>query len=158
MILSNLVGKVSTIFLSVNLATVLTFKDPIKTTVFGGDSASLFAQRVNNERTLILKPNKKGINSNLLVVTKSNQYNFYVKSDEKNPHDFIQVVNATTSGSSRTIQKTNLFEMREGRGFILFKNNSSFVMEVNKESLKAGYSTFIPKGAPVILNGKRIYN
>ena len=59
MIISSITGKVTTIFLSMNIATVITFSEPVKTYLYGGESTALFSQRVNNQKTIVIKPIKK---------------------------------------------------------------------------------------------------
>jgi type IV secretory pathway VirB9-like protein len=158
MIFTAIPGKVSTVLLSMKIATVLTFNQPIKTVVVGGDGTALLAQTVNNERTLVIQPRKKAINTNLLVVTKDNQYNYFVKIDEKRPHSFINVVPAKSRGTTRTIKMTNSYEIREGQDFLIFKNRSRQTFTVNDERLKPGAKTILPIGAPVFLNSERVFN
>lgn len=158
MIISAISGKVSTILLSMNLATVLTFNQPIRTVVYGGNGSALTAQKVNNEKTLVLKPRTKNINSNLLVVTKDQQYNFFLKIDEKKPHSFLNIVPAKKRGTTRTVKQTKYFEIREGQDFVIIKNRSSRKMIVNGENLRPGYKTVLSKGAPVFINETRVFN
>jgi hypothetical protein len=158
MIISSIAGKVTTIFLSMNIATVLTFSEPVKTYLYGGESTALFSQRVNNQKTIVLKPIKKNIESNFLVITKSRQYNFYFKLDNKRPHDFVIVQNGFVMGATRTIKKSNDIEIREGGSFLRIKNRSKKPFVLNHEVVLPGKSVNASKGGPLIINGTRILN
>ena len=78
-------------FLSANLITTLSFKDDVRTFIYGGTKEEIFTELANNNKTLVLKAKKKGIETNLIVVTSKNRYYFKVMESDKIPHQFVEV-------------------------------------------------------------------
>jgi len=86
-----LLNKITTLFLSLNLLTTLTFDSEIQSYLYGGGSSEIYFELANNRKTLVLKALQQERNSNLLIITKKRKYYFNLLVDDKNPHQFIEV-------------------------------------------------------------------
>lgn len=151
-----LMNQITTIFLSLNLLTTLSFDSEIISYLYGGSKEEMFFQVTNNNRTLALKPMMDGNYSNLLVITKERKYYFDLKQTKQNSHQFIEIKDGVASHVLTKKIKTKDYEILEGQSSILFVNNSNAEVTVN--SIKVKNRDYFSKGVPIILNGKRILN
>ncbi len=151
-----LMNQITTIFLSLNLLTTLSFDSEIISYLYGGSKEEMFFQVTNNNRTLALKPMMNGNYSNLLVITKERKYYFDLKQTNQNSHQFIEIKDGLASHALTKKIKTKDYEILEGQSSILFVNNSNAEVTVN--SIKVKNRDYFSKGVPIILNGKRILN
>lgn len=156
MIFHILMNQMTTIFLSLNLLTTLSFDSEIQSYLYGGSQEEMFFQVTNNHKTLAMKPKMDGTYSNLLVITKNNKYYFDLKSDELAPHQFIEIKNGVMNHALSKKLKTKDFEILEGDSSILFINNK--LNEVNVNGLKVKRRQYLSKGVPILYEGKRILN
>lgn len=156
MIFHILANQITTLFLSVHLLTTMTFDSEIQSYLYGGGRDEIFFQVTNRERTLALKPKTEGGFSNLLVITKNRKYYFTLEYDPKNPHQFIEVKDGVMNHAltKKVIQRS--YEILEGDNSMLFINNSSQEVTVNK--IKVKNREYFSKGVPIILDGNRILN
>ncbi len=155
MLMTILPHKAATIFIGLNIVTVLSFNDPVKTYTYGGSRDDLFVEKVNSDKTLIIKPREKGIKSNFLVITDAGPYSFYLEEDAK-PHDFINVSYATIDSTFVKARETNDFEIWEGKSSTRFLNKKKAPVFVNGEKVLS--LTYLGKGVPVIVDGVRVFN
>ena len=151
-----LMNQITTIFLSLNLLTTLSFDSEIISYLYGGGKEQVFFQVTNNNRTLAIKPLMNGTYSNLLVITKERKYYFDLKSSEDHPHQFIEITDGIGSHALTKKVKTSEYEILEGQSSILFINNGKDEVIVNSNKVKN--REYFSKGVPIILNGKRILN
>ncbi len=151
-----LMNQITTLFLSLNLLTTLSFDSEIVSYLYGGGKEEVFFQVTNNNRTLALKPLMDGNYSNLLVITKERKYYFDLRQSSNNPHQFIEIKDGVGSHALTKKIKTDKYEILEGQSSILFVNSSENEVEVN--SIKVKKREYFSKGVPILLNGKRILN
>ena len=151
-----LINQITTLYLSLNLLTTLSFDSEIVSYLYGGSKEEVFFQVTNNNRTLALKPLMDGKYSNLLVITKERKYYFDLRQSSKNPHQFIEIKDGVGSHALTKKIKTNQYEILEGHSSLLFINNSDNEVEVNSKKVKK--REYFSKGVPILFNGKRILN
>jgi hypothetical protein len=151
-----LLNQITTLFLSLNLLTTLTFDSEIQSYLYGGSPEEMFFQVTNNHRTLALKPKLEGGYSNLLVITKKNKYYFDLKHSESLPHQFIEVRDGVMNHALTKKILTKDYEILEGDNSLLFINYKSSEVLVN--GLKIKTRDYFSKGVPIIYEGNRILN
>ena len=156
MIFQVLINQITTLFVSVNLLTGLSFDSPITSYMYGGSQDDFFISLAGGQRTIALKPKRKDIDSNLLVITETGKYYFYVKSDESRPHQFIEVTRGEINSAYRVIKKVGTVELWEGSSSVMVVNHGREAVKVN-DTLVATKEYF-SKGIPLIINGKRELN
>jgi type IV secretory pathway VirB9-like protein len=151
-----LVNQITTLFLSLNVLTTLSFDSEIISYMYGGASEEVFFQVTNNQRTLVIKPRLESSFSNLLVITKNRKYYFDLKSDDKNPHQFIEVLDGIANHAMKQKLKTKDYEILEGEKSLLFINHKEMEVVVNQKKIKR--REYLSKGVPIIYEGSRILN
>lgn len=151
-----LVNQITTLFLSLNLLTTLSFDSEIVSYLYGGSKQEMFFQVTNNNRTLAIKPMMEGSFSNLLVITKEHKYYFDLKLTENNSHQFIEVKDGIASHALTKKIKMKDYEILEGQTSILFINHTNKEIVVNHTRVKK--KEYFSKGVPIIVDGKRILN
>ena len=156
MIFNIILNQITTLFLSLNLLTTLTFDSEIQSYLYGGPADQVFFQVTNNFRTLAIKPKVEGTFSNLLIITKNKKYYFDLKYDQSSAHQFIEVRDGIINHAlSKKITKPS-YEILEGDSSLLFVNKKSNEVEVN--GIKIKHKEYLSKGVPIIYEGKRILN
>lgn len=150
-----LLNQVTSLFLSLNLLTTLSFDSEIDSYLYGGGSNEVFFQVTNNNRTLALKPKTDGKLSNLLVITKKRKYYFELSLSNKNPHQFIEVKHGVINHAMKIKTKNERYEVLEGKSSILFINKGA-ELTVNGVTVKS--KEYFSKGVPIIVNGVRSLN
>ncbi|MEI8348014.1 MAG: TrbG/VirB9 family P-type conjugative transfer protein, partial [Pseudomonadota bacterium] len=125
-----LLGHIATIFLSLNVVTTLSFDSEITSYLYGGAKEELFTETADNMKTLALKPKKEGISSNLLVITKNRKYYFYLRYDQANPHQFLEIKQGSVSSSMKKLMAGNDFDIMEGESSLLLINKKSAPVEI----------------------------
>ena len=156
MIFSILPNTISALFLSANLITSLTFKDEVRSFIYGGPKEEVFSELANNNKTLVMKAKKKDIDTNLIIVTTKNRYYFSVKSVDKYSHQFIEVEDGAINSTFRKIKETDSFQIYEGMTSLMVVNKSKSPLIVNGVEVTA--KEYFSKGTPLILDGHRILN
>lgn len=156
MIFSILPNTISTLFLSANLITSLTFKDEVRSYIYGGVKEEVFAELANSNKTLVLKAKRKDIDTNLIIVTSKNRYYFTVKGTEKYSHQFIEIEDGMINSNFKKIQEKDTYEVFEGMTSIMVVNKSKVPIVVNGIEVKA--KEYFSKGTPVFVDGHRILN
>jgi type IV secretory pathway VirB9-like protein len=151
-----LMNQITTLFLSLNLLTTLSFDSEVISYLYGGSKEEIFFQVTNNNRTLAIKPMMDGSYSNLLVITKERKYYFDLKQTNEKSHQFIEIKDGVASHALTKKIKTKDYEILEGQSSVLFVNNTAQELIVN--SIKVKQREYFSKGVPIILNGKRILN
>jgi hypothetical protein len=151
-----LLNQITTLFLSLNLLTTLTFDSEIQSYLYGGSPEEMFFQVTNNHRTLAIKPKLEGSFSNLLVITKKGKYYFDLKHSEKEPHQFVEVKDGMMNHALTKKIQTKEYEILEGDHSLLFINHKGVEVVVNGMRIKA--REYLSKGVPILYEGKRILN
>lgn len=156
MIFSILPTTINTLFLSANLITTLTFKDDVRSFIYGGTKEEIFSELANNNKTLVIKAKKRGIDTNLIIVTAKNRYYFNVRESDKLPHQFIEIEDGQINSNFRKINENSDFDLFEGTSSIMVVSKNKDGIMVNGESVKT--KEYFSKGVPLFINGNRILN
>lgn len=156
MIFSILPTTITTLFLSANLITTLSFKDDVRTFIYGGTKEEIFTELANNNRTLVLKAKKKGIETNLIVVTSKNRYYFKVMESDKIPHQFIEVEDGMINTNFRKIKETDSYDLFEGSNSVMVVSKKKEGIDVNGVPVVA--KEYFSKGVPLFIDGTRVLN
>jgi hypothetical protein len=156
MIFHILMNQMTTLFLSLNLLTTLSFDSEIQSYLYGGSTEEMFFQVTNNHKTLAIKPKMEGNFSNLLVITKNRKYYFDLKFEKNKPHQFIEIKDGVMNHALTKKISRPEFEILEGDNSMLFINRKSSEVVVN--GLKVKHREYLSKGVPIIYEGNRILN
>ena len=151
-----LMNQITTLFLSLNLLTPLSFDSEIVSYLYGGSKEDVFFSVTNNNKTLAIKPKSDGELSNLLVITKQRKFYFDLSMSQKRPHQFIEVKSGSINHAFKKNIETKDFEILEGSSSLLFINKRDRPIELNNQRVKD--KVYISKGVPLILEGNRILN
>ena len=149
-------NQITTLFLSLNLLTTMSFNDDIRSYIYGGNKEEVFLEISNNNKTLVMKSKKKDINTNMLVVTSKNKYYFHVKTDESNPHQFIEINDGEINSAFKKVLEKDTYEILQGTSSLLIVNKTKNPLTVN--GIKVISKEYFSLGVPIILNGERILN
>ena len=152
-ILSN---QITSLFLSMNLLTTMSFSDDIRTYIYGGNKDEVYLEVSNNNKTLMMKAKKKEINTNMLVVTSKNKYYFHVSLDESSPHQFIEINDGEINSAFKKILEKENYEILQGGSSLLFVNKTKNPITVNGQKIQS--KDYFSLGVPIIVNGERILN
>jgi hypothetical protein len=134
----------------------MTFKDEVRSFIYGGVKEELFSELANNNKTLVLKARKSGIDSNLIIVTNKNRYYFRVIENLKNPHQFVEIEEGIINSNFKKIKSEVSFDLFEGTNSLMVVNKSTTAINVNGVEVIA--KEYFSKGAPLLVNGLRILN
>jgi type IV secretory pathway VirB9-like protein len=141
------------LFLSFNSPTTLVFQEPIEY-VSAGKNGDFNLNRSNNQKILVIQPLKDVPETNMVVITKDQHYQFKVITLEKQSHSFIYVypggINKTFIKKMETID----FRILEGDSSILVQNKKDAPMKVNERIIER--EDHFSKGAPLFINNKRV--
>jgi hypothetical protein len=151
-----LANQITSLFLSMNLLTTLSFSDDIRSFIYGGNKDEVFLEVSNNNKTLVIKAKKKDINTNMLVATSKNKYYFHVKLDEANPHQFVEVYDGEINSAFKKIMDKETYEIMQGGSSLLFVNKTKSPIIVNEQKVLS--KEYFSLGIPIIVNGERILN
>jgi len=151
-----ILNQITTLFLSLNLLTTLSFESEIQSYLYGGSPEEMFFQVTNNQKTLAMKPKLAGGLSNLLVITKKKKYYFDLKEVTTGSHQFIEVKDGVMNHAlSKKIENKD-YEILEGESSLLFINRR--MDEVNVNGMKIKKREYLSKGIPILYEGHRILN
>lgn len=149
-------NQITTLFLSLNLLTTLSFDSEIVSFLYGGAKEDVFFQVTNNQKTLAIKPTQKQRFSNLLVITKSRKYYFDLNYDESSPHHFIEVKDGVMNHAVKERLTHKDYQIMEGESSLLFINRANDPVTINGVEVKS--REYFSKGVPLIKDGRRILN
>jgi hypothetical protein len=152
-ILSN---QITSLFLSMNLLTTMSFSDDIRFYIYGGNKDEVYLEVSNNNKTLVMKAKKKEINTNMLVVTSKSKYYFHVSLDESTPHQFIEISDGEINSTFKKILEKEKYEILQGGSSLLFVNKTKIPITVNGQKIQS--KDYFSLGVPIIVNGERILN
>ena len=158
MIFYILQNQIATLFVALGLITTLSFDSEILSYVYGGGESELYSSLTQDNKTLVLKPKKDELDSNLLVQTKQGNFYFDLKSNKANPHKFITVKAGVVNQSYRQLKTMGKIEVWEGESSLLIKNNSNSQIIVNGTLIQELGQGHASKGAPLMINSQRVLN
>jgi hypothetical protein len=147
---------VTTLFVSLGLLTTLSFDSEITSYLYGGSKEDFFIKVTNNHKTLAIKPTRKGISSNLLVITKFRKYYFDLRYNKDKPHQFIEVKQGQINHGMKKVMSKKSFDLLEGSSSVLVINKKKRKLRVNKKKVKK--KDYFSKGVPIFIEGKRVLN
>ncbi|QDK42394.1 hypothetical protein DOM21_13255 [Bacteriovorax stolpii] len=156
MIFSILPTTITTVFLSANLITTLSFKDDVRTFIYGGTKDEIFTELANNNKTLVIKAKKKDIETNLIVVTSKNRYYFKVMESDRFPHQFVEVEDGMINTNFKKIKETPSYDLFEGTSSVMIVSKKKEGIDVNGVNVLA--KEYFSKGVPLFIDGIRILN
>jgi hypothetical protein len=151
-----LMDHVTTLFVSLGLLTTLSFDSEITSYLYGGSKEDFFIKVTNNHKTLAIKPTRKGISSNLLVITKFRKYYFDLRYNKDKPHQFIEVKQGQINHGMKKVMSKKSFDLLEGSSSVLVINKKKRKLRVNKKKVKK--KDYFSKGVPIFIEGKRVLN
>lgn len=149
-------NQITTLFLSLNLLTTLSFDSEIISFLYGGAKEDVFFQVTNNQKTLAIKPMQKDRFSNLLIITKERKYYFDLAYDEKGPHQFVEIKDGIMNHALKDRFSHRDYQLMEGENSLLFINKLNAPIKVNGIEVKS--REYFSKGVPLIREGQRIFN
>lgn len=150
-----LAKTVTYLFLSLSSPTTLVFEGPIEY-VSAGKQGDFSLHRSNNHKILIIQPLKEVAETNMVVVTTDQHYQFKIQTVAETGHHFIYVYQGAINKTFSKKLETTDFRILEGDSSSLIQNKLDFPIEVNGvQVIREGYFS---KGAPVIINHKRVLN
>lgn len=149
-------NQITTLFLSLNLLTTLSFDSEIISFLYGGAKEDVFFQVTNNQKTLAIKPMQKDRFSNLLIITKERKYYFDLAYDEKRPHQFVEIKDGIMNHALKDRFSHRDYQLMEGENSLLFINKLDSPIKVNGIEVKS--REYFSKGVPLIREGQRIFN
>lgn len=149
-------NQITTLFLSLNLLTTLSFDSEIISFLYGGAKEDVFFQVTNNQKTLAIKPMQKDRFSNLLIITKERKYYFDLAYDEKRPHQFVEIKDGIMNHALKDRLSHRDYQLMEGENSLLFINKLDSPIKVNGIEVKS--REYFSKGVPLIREGQRIFN
>jgi hypothetical protein len=155
-----MMGKMACILLSFQVATILSFNEPIDIFVYGkGQNNEYINMQISSDnKVLVLKPLKKDIESNLYVKTKKNEYNFKIKFSKDKPHKFLKI-NKASKDKKYILKKDNKkIAIFEGEQSTWIHNNSNKDVKINETIIQKKEKAYFGKGFPLYISKRRIWN
>ena len=150
-----LMNQVTTLFLSLNLLTTLSFESEVISFMYGGSEQDVYFKVTKNRKTLAIKPKIEGKLSNLLVITKQRKYYFDLSHSVNNPHQFVEVKHGVINHAMKKLVIKPGYEILQGDSSILYINRGRPKV-INGKQVKT--KEYFSKGVPLIVNGNRALN
>ena len=150
-----LAKTITYLFLSLSSPTTLVFEEPIEY-VSAGKQGDFSLHRSNNHKILIIQPLKEVTETNMVVVTRNQHFQFKLKPSTENNHQFVYLYRGEINKTFIKKMETDEFKILEGDSSILIQNKQQNPLVVNEaEVIKEDHFS---KGAPIIINNKRVLN
>ncbi len=141
------------LFLTMNAPTTLVFQNPVEY-VSAGKTGDFSINRSNNKKILVIQPLKEVSETNMVVVTSEENFNFKVQIVDKEAHSFVYLYDGQVNKSFIKKLETDSFRILEGETSVLIQNKEKHSLTVNGVSLeREGYFS---KGSPVMIENKRV--
>ena len=151
-----LMNQITTLFLSLNMLTTLSFDSEIVSFLYGGNKQDVFFEVTNNNKTIAIKPKIKEGLSNLLIITKRRKYYLNLDLSETKPHQFVEIKHGIINHALKSKIKNKSFELLEGDSSLLFINKKKRAINVN--GIETSDKLYLSKGIPIIIDGERVVN
>lgn len=143
------------LFLSLNSPTTLVFQEGIEY-VSAGKNGDFTLNRSNNQKILVIQPLKEVSETNMVVITKEQHYQFKVKTVENGHHSFVYVYPGSINKTFVNKLETQDFRILEGDSSTLVQNKRDGPIKVNGRELER--EDYFSKGVPLFINDKRVLN
>lgn len=143
------------LFLSLINPTTLVFNEPIEY-VSVGRNKEIDVIRSHNQKILIIHPKTEINSANMIVITKSNHYQFRVTTKEGRFHALVYVYPGEINQTFVKKLETEKFRILEGDTSIYVQNKTKESLLVNEVEVKR--EEYFSKGAPIIINNDRVLN
>ena len=146
------------LFLSLSHPTTLVFNEPIEY-VSAGSNGDFDLHRANNQKILVIKPLKSFGETDMIVLTKNQHYQFKLKEvlpngDQSKSHSLVNIFEGEINRSYVKKTETDAFKILEGDASVWLINKSNKSLSANGlEVIREGYFS---KGAPIFINGERV--
>ena len=146
------------LFLSISHPTTLVFEEPVEY-VSAGKEGDFNIHRSNNQKILVLRPLKSFGETDMIILTKENHYQFKLKEVYLNglndkSHTLVNVYQGAINKSFTKKIETEKFRFFEGETSTWIVNKTKEALQVNeKEIVKEGHFS---KGSPILINNQRV--
>ncbi len=150
-----LAKSIAYLFLSLNSPTTLVFQEPIEY-VSAGKNGDFALNRSNNQKILVIQPLKEVSDTNMVVITKDQHFQFKINTATKRHHTFVYVYPGMINKTFIKKLETSDFRILEGDSSILVQNKRDGVLKVNDRTVDR--DEYFSKGVPLFINEKRILN
>lgn len=146
------------LFLSLSHPTTLVFNDPIEY-VSAGSNGDFDLHRANNQRILVVRPLKSFGETDMIVLTRDQHYQFKIKevplnADQKNSHSLVNVYGGEINKSYIKKLDTETYRVLEGGTSVWVINKTGKNLDVNGSELER--DGYFSKGAPLLINKERV--
>lgn len=144
------------IIISDNYLTTLVFNEPVHLHS-GASESKLFIKKSKNSKMIFLKALGQELETNLNVVTDSGAlYSFLIIRGNK-PHSTIQIRNGKKDTLFKQVRNVRGVLIEEAKNVIRVTNKRDTTIEVNYITIQPKSSYEYSGGAPIILDGVRVY-
>ncbi len=143
------------LFLSVASPTTLVFNEPIEY-ISAGKNGDVTIHRSNNKSMIVVQPLKEQLNTNMIVITKTNHFHFKIQTNGSKPHDIVYIYPGKVNTTFLKRLETEDFKILEGDSSVLLLNSSKSPMKVNDQIVER--EQYFSKGVPLFVNDHRILN
>lgn len=146
------------LFLTISHPTTLVFDEPIEY-VSAGKEGDFSIHRANNQKILVIRPLKSFGETDMIVITKDNHYQFklkevYQEQETNKTHSLVNIYNGGINKSFTKKFENQVIVLFEGDTSIWIVNKSKEKLIINNmEILKEGYFS---KGSPILINNERV--
>ncbi len=148
-----LAKTITYLFLSLSSPTTLVFEEPIEY-VSAGKQGDFYLHRSNNHKILIVQPLKEVGETNMVVVTRNQHFQFKIRPVAENNHQFVYVYRGEVNKTFVKKLETEEFRILEGDSSILIQNKLEAPLVVKESQvIKEGHFS---KGPPIIINNKKV--
>jgi hypothetical protein len=147
---------IAPIIISDDYLTTVIFHEPIH--LYSGASESkLFIKKSKNSKMIFLKSLGQEVKTNLNVVTDSGALYSFLIIKGKKPHSVIQVEDGVRNLLFKQVRNVQGVLIEESKNVIRVTNKTDVSIEVNYITVQRKSSYQFCGGAPIFLNGRRVY-
>ncbi|HXH74374.1 MAG TPA: TrbG/VirB9 family P-type conjugative transfer protein [Bacteriovoracaceae bacterium] len=150
-----LAKSIAYLFLSLNAPTTLVFQEPIEY-VSAGKNGDFSLNRSNNQKILVIQPLKEITETNMVIITKDQHFQFKLKTVDKGHHAFVYVYPGAINKTFVKKVETEDFRLLEGDSSVLVRNRKAGPIKVNDVLVER--DEYFSKGVPLFINSKRVLN
>lgn len=149
-------NTICTLYLSSQYITTIRTVSPIEMAISGANEKKELFKKVSKDgKTLILKAKDQALDSNMTVITTDGVFNFLIKTS-KRPHKFVSLQYGRKSKNLVLKKETNYYSIFDGKTSQSIHAKGQIL--VNGEVLNKNEKRTLPKGCPVHVDGRRVFN
>lgn len=146
------------LFLSLSHPTTMVFVEPIEY-VSAGSNGDFDLHRANNQKILVIKPLKSFGETDMIVLTKDQHYQFKLReipsnADQGKSHSLVNIYKGEINKSYIKKLDTDTYRVLEGETSTWVINKTGKNLEVNGGELER--DGYFSKGAPLLINKERV--